>query len=210
MDNKSSLIRDSLDLGKMYPRISFGSSSILQDVAQTILNGTIQSRKTVAESIPEPSVQLDSVTTSTNSPTLANEKATSPDKLKFKKGFRDCLASDYSDYGTKSMAEVFVESWLNMGVFQVQLWLGEVYLENQSDPDTLMALLKVVMHVDPKDFAPVNRMVALASLSHSSLEVRECAVRCYEYWECPEFYTDLANRPLEPAWLEEYKNSFIN
>lgn len=210
MDNASSSARDLIDLIKLRARVSFGSASIQPGITQAILTGSAQSKKAIAESMPEPSVQLDSLTSSANAPTLKKEKTGSPDKQKFKKGFQDCLTADYSDYGTKSMAEVFVESWLSKGVFQVQLWLGEVYLENQADPDTLMALLKVVMHVDPKDFAPVNRMVALASLSHSSLEVRECAVRCYEYWECPEFYTDLTNRPLEPAWLEDYKNSFIN
>ncbi|WP_311969364.1 hypothetical protein [Pseudomonas baltica] len=202
MANPSSSIRNSLDSSKLRSRVSFGSASILP--------GVVQSENTVAEILSEPSVQFDSVASGTNSPMLTSEKSISPDRLKFKKGFRDCLIGDYSDYGTKSMAEVFVENWIDKGVFQVQLWLAEVYLENQADTDTLMALLKVVMHVDPKDFAPANRMVALASLSHASLEVRECAVRCYEYWECPEFYTDLANRSLEPAWLEEYKNSFIN
>lgn len=203
MANATSSTRNSLDLGKLRSRVSFGSASILP--------GVVQSEPTVADSLPEPSVQFESVVSGTNSPTLTSEKSYSPDRVNFKNGFRDCLIGDHSDYGTKSMAEVFVENWVDKkGVFQVQFWLGEVYLENQTDPDTLMALLKVVMHVDPKDFQPVNRIVALASLSHASLEVRECAVRCYEYWECSEFYVDLATRPLEPAWLEEYKNSFIN
>lgn len=154
-----------------------------------------------------PVLELES---NTNLPGSTASLIDSGEQEQFKKGFRDCLMTDHSDYGMKSMAEVYVENWMSKGPFQVQLWLSEIYLEKQHDPDTLMALLKVMMHVDPVDFSPANRMIALASISHPSLEVRECAVRCYEYWETPAYYSDIAGRPLEPKWLEDYKQSFIN
>lgn len=166
-----------------------------------------KSSTTTVQELVQPIVKFTSEKSDTNQ---KKQVIASPDKEKFKKGFRDCLMSDHSEYGVKSMAEIYVESWMNKGGVQVQLWLSEIFLENQTNPDALMALLKVVMHVDPVDFAPTNRMIATSSLSHESLEIRECAVRCYEYWERPDFYVDLATRPLEPAWLQEYKNSFIS
>lgn len=202
MDRVSASVSTSPHAARPVSRVIFDSSSSV---------GKSESESPKSVGAPELAlVDLGSSTVDTNVSSPARRVVVTPDQERFKKGFRDCLTSDQSDYGMKSMAEVYVENWMSKGSVQVQLWLSEVYLENQHDHDTLMALLKVMMHVDPVEFAPINRMIALASLSDSSLEVRECAVRCYEYWETPEFYVDLINRPLEPAWLEDYKNSFLN
>ena len=74
----------------------------------------------------------------------------------------------------------------------------------------LISILKVITHSDPKVFAPMNRAVATSALSHQSVEVRECAVRAYEYWEDPTLFIDLQMRPLQPDWLEEYKQLVIS
>ncbi|WP_339534094.1 hypothetical protein [Pseudomonas hunanensis] len=201
MASASASISGSDGLPQSMPLVVIESSASLTEFEKSK-----SSTATFPESV-QPIVKFSSGKSDTNQ---RKQVVVSPDKERFKKGFHDCLMSDHSEYGVKSMAEIYVESWMNRGGIQVQLWLSEIYLENQTNPDALMALLKVVMHVDPIDFTPTNRMIATSSLSHESLEIRECAVRCYEYWERPEFYVDLATRPLEPEWLQEYKNSFIS
>ncbi|MFT5782332.1 MAG: hypothetical protein ACI9EB_001719 [Pseudomonas sp.] len=130
-------------------------------------------------------------------------------RARFKKVFRSIVEANSSEFGIKSSAEIYVEeSLLRKPVF-TKTCLNELYLENSSNETMLIAILKILAHSDRAQLYPVGETVAIAALSHSSIEVRECGVRAFEYWESKDAVTVLMNTHLAPDWLEEYKLEVI-
>jgi hypothetical protein len=68
----------------------------------------------------------------------------------------------------------------------------------------------MVAHLDRNVFHPMNELLALSALTHPSVEVKECAVRAYEYWEDPELVRRLIDRELTPKWLDDYRLEVIS
>lgn len=131
-------------------------------------------------------------------------------KTKFKAMFRKIVESEIFEFGVRSAAEAFVEDQLLRRPNFTKNCLNELYLEYAAtDAQLAVAVLKVLAHSDRDLLFPVADTVAIAALSHVSLEVRECGVRAFEYWESPKAIGVLEQTKLEPAWLEEYKLEVI-
>lgn len=130
-------------------------------------------------------------------------------RAKFEKGFMERLDADRFEPGVKSSTEYYVEQWLSTNPFLVQTSIGRFFLSNTSHVNRLVGVLSVVAHLDKKALSPANELIALAALSHSSVEVKEYALRAYEYWEDPVLVAKLKDFSIQPAWLEEYKNEII-
>ncbi|MNG28649.1 hypothetical protein D3C84_1139370 [compost metagenome] len=70
--------------------------------------------------------------------------------------------------------------------------------------------MKIIAHADRQSLEPISNVVSIAALSHSSVEVRECGIRAFEYWEDSSMADLLESTHVEPAWLEEYKLDVIS
>lgn len=120
------------------------------------------------------------------------------------------LDSDDFEAGVKSGAEKYIESKLAENAIVAQLGVGTVFLSCTDKPRRLVGILAAVSHLDQKAFSPMNELVALSALSHSSIEVKESAVRAYEYWEDPVLVGRLKDFQLTPNWLDEYRQEVIS
>jgi hypothetical protein len=127
----------------------------------------------------------------------------------FTSEFYRTIEHDYFEFGVTANIERMVEKWLARDLKTTQLALAQIFQDNQRLEKVMVGVLKIIAHVDSELLQPMNRAVACAALSLPFVEVRECAVRAYEYWERPDFMVDLEMRPLTPAWLEEYKQTVI-
>lgn len=128
----------------------------------------------------------------------------------FSAEFYRVVEHDHFEFGITSNVELLVERWIARDLKTTQLALAQIFFENQVSEKISIGILKIIAHVDAEVLSPTNRGIAMAALTMPSLEVRECAVRAYEYWEKPEFLIDLEMRSLSPAWLEEYKQTVID
>jgi len=140
-------------------------------------------------------------------------RAPSGDQLEkakiFKQGFKTRVEMDNFEFGITSAAELFIEEQLSKKPIFTKNCLNELYIENVGDEKLTLAILKVLAHSDRRSMYPVADTIAIAALSHSSLEVRECGVRAFEYWESEEALSVLEHTALSPEWLEEYKLEVI-
>jgi len=127
----------------------------------------------------------------------------------FSAEFYRTIEHDHFEFGVTANIERMVEKWIARDLKTTQLALAQLYQDNQRSEKIVIGILKVIAHIDPETLQPMNRTVASSALGLPSAEVRECAVRAYEYWERADFMVDLEIRPLSPAWLEEYKQTVI-
>lgn len=123
--------------------------------------------------------------------------------------FYRTIEHDYFEFGVTANIERMVEKWLARDLQTTQLALAQIFQDNPRAEKVIIGVLKIIAHVDSELLQPMNRAVACSALSLPSVEVRECAVRAYEYWGRSDFMVDLEMRPLTPAWLEEYKQTVI-
>ncbi|MEZ2724951.1 hypothetical protein ACBQ21_13265 [Pseudomonas putida] len=150
---------------------------------------------------------------SSDTPSVALQQRQILDKQRkikeFSAEFYRTIEHDHFEFGVTANIERMVERWIARDLKTTQLALAQLFQDNQRSEKIVVGILKVIAHIDPETLQPMNRTVASSALSLPSAEVRECAVRAYEYWERADFMVDLEVRPLSPAWLEEYKQTVI-
>lgn len=152
-------------------------------------------------------------TLSSDTPNAALQQRQILDKQRkikeFSAEFYRTIEHDYFEFGVTANIERMVERWIARDLKTTQLALAQLFQDNQRSEKIAIGILKVIAHVDPETLRPMNRSIASSALGLPSAEVRECAVRAYEYWERADFMVDLEVRTLSPAWLEEYKQTVI-
>lgn len=185
--------------GEQYSFTSFGGLAS-SNFSFTFANSTFSDPK-VGRNIRV----LESPQTGTVNAPLLDEEA----RAKFEKGFMERLDVDRFEPGVKSSTEYYVEQWLATNALLVQTTIGKFFLRNTSHPNRLVGVLSVIAHLDKEALSPANELIALAALSHSSVEVKEYALRAYEYWEDPVLVEKLKDFTIQPTWLEDYKNEII-
>jgi len=150
---------------------------------------------------------------SSDTPNVALQQRQILDKQRkikeFSAEFYRTIEHDHFEFGVTANIERMVERWIARDLKTTQLALAQLFQDNQRSEKIVIGILKVIAHIDPETLQPMNRTVACSALGLPSAEVRECAVRAYEYWERADFMVDLEIRPLSPAWLEEYKQTVI-
>lgn len=128
----------------------------------------------------------------------------------FSDEFDRVIEHDHFEFGVTSNIELLVDKWIAKDLKTTQLALTQIFLDNQDSEKTCIGILKIIAHIDADTLNPTNRAIAMAALTLPSAEVKECAIRAYEYWEKAEFIIDLKVRELTPSWLEEYKQTVID
>lgn len=127
----------------------------------------------------------------------------------FVNGFIESFSSDNFEFGKKSNTEKYVLEWLKKDKFLTQTGLNQVFIQNIKNIRIMTALLQIISHIERSSLVPTCDTIAIAALSHISLEVRECGIRAFEYWEDPEVIPILESIQAHPAWLEEYKQAVL-
>ncbi|WP_440089726.1 hypothetical protein [Pseudomonas fragariae (ex Marin et al. 2024)] len=167
----------------------------------------ISNKKNNAPVVPKEVWLEEAATTQTVVPLAQNTEESKAQQ--FRAGLEACLDADVFEPGLKSATEHYIEKWLQENALLVQINVGKVFLEYSHHEKRLVGILNAIAHLDRETFHPVNELIARASLSHMSVEVKECAIRVYEYWEDPALVEHLKNHTLTPKWLDEYRKQVI-
>lgn len=127
----------------------------------------------------------------------------------FRSGLEACLDADVFEPGLKSATEHYIEKWLQEDPMLVQINIGKIFLECSDNERRLVGILNAIAHLGRETFHPVNELITRASFANISVEVKECAIRVYEYWEDPKLIEQLKHHELTPKWLDDYRKQVI-
>lgn len=192
------------------------SSTIMQQASSSLLKKSMTIKSALKTNIeqkndtvkPEPEIYLEEAATTTSHNSAVQIKKTDADL--FRRGLEDCLDNDFFEPGIKSATDHYVEKWLATDAIMTQVETGKVFLANRGNDRRIIGILNVVSHMDMSTFHPMNEMIAVGALSHRSTEIKECAIRAFEYWEDIELIRSLKHHTLTPKWLDDYRQEVIS
>lgn len=118
------------------------------------------------------------------------------------------LESDF-EYGIDSEVDVFVRDQMNNNALATKSWLNDIFVENFSNPAMLIGILQIISRLPYLDVYPEGQTMALAALSHDSVEVKECGVRAFENWGSLASLNILKKLHVSPLWLQEYIDTVV-
>ena len=111
--------------------------------------------------------------------------------------------SDF-EYGIESSVDAFVRNQIKQNRLATKSWLSEIFVEHFGHPTILIGLLRAVSRLSYFDIWPEGIIMAVAALSHTDIEVRECGIRSFENWGNLDSLTVLDNLQVSPPWLQDY------
>lgn len=192
------------------------TNTILLQAASSILKKSMTIKSALKTNIdqtkdaikPNTEIYLEEAATTTSKSNAIQLEKTDADL--FRKGLEDCLDNDFFEPGIKSATDHYVEKWLATDSIMTQVETGKVFLANRGNDRRTIGILNVVSHMDKSAFHPMNVMIAVGALSHRSTEIKECAIRAFEYWEDVELIRSLEHHTLTPKWLDDYRLEVIS
>lgn len=128
----------------------------------------------------------------------------------FQTQFDELISQADFEYGFRSAADDYVLTAIKQYGPFAREWINDIFLKNFDDPAFLTGLLRVIAHFDYEEMYPQGMTMATAALLHKDVEVRDCAVRCFENWEDPENLKILKNLSFSEDWLSEYLSEVIS
>ena len=114
------------------------------------------------------------------------------------------------EFGYDSAVDVFLRERLAENALATKEWINSLFIENFPDVKITTAILRVIAHMKYHEIAPEGPTIALAALSHVSLEVRECGVRAFENWGTLDCLYILSNLTCSEDWMKKYISQIIS
>lgn len=124
--------------------------------------------------------------------------------------FLNMLRNDIFEAGYSSSSEIFFKSMLEKDSADTKKWLNTVYLNNFYDVKVLVGILHIISHLDYETVFPEGQTMAVASLMHQDIEVREYALKAFENWAHPDSLKILESIKCEEKWLQDYLEDIIS
>lgn len=124
--------------------------------------------------------------------------------------FLNMVRNDVFESGYSSNSEIFFKSMLTKDPNITRNWLNSVYLKYFYDVKILVGILHIISHIDYDLIFPEGQTMAVASLTHQDVEVREYALKAFENWGHPDSLTILKNINCGERWLQEYLEDIIS
>ena len=117
--------------------------------------------------------------------------------------------SDF-EYGYDSATEAFIRERLSENALATKEWINSLFIEHYHNDEVATGILRAIAHLYYLEIAPQGPTMALAALSHSSLEVRECGVRALENWGTMECLRILKTLRCPEDWMRAYVDQVVN
>jgi len=152
----------------------------------------------------------DAATNSSGIPIVVSDEAEAKEAAEFRAGLVSSLENDIFEPDKKSITERYVEQWLVRKPNLAKMEIMRVFLESRKNDKRIIGILNLLAHLDPVKFQPANEMIAIGAFSHQSNEVKECALRAFEYWESREMAEGLKSHHLTPQWIDDYRLQIIS
>ena len=131
-------------------------------------------------------------------------------KLQFSGKFLELIQESELEFGYDSTVDAFLRERLAENALATKEWINSLFIENFADVGIATAILRVIGHLKYHEIAPQGPTIALAALSHVSLEVRECGVRAFENWGTLDCLRILTNLSCAEGWMKEYVTQVVS
>ncbi|MFC1573313.1 hypothetical protein ACFL6M_06910 [Candidatus Eisenbacteria bacterium] len=113
------------------------------------------------------------------------------------------------EYGFKSVVDTFLNERLAENGLATKEWLNDLFIRYWNDIAVVTGVLRAVAHLEYAEVCPQGPTMALASLSHGSVEVRECGIRAFENWASLDSLHLLQQVHCPEPWLQEYVDRVV-
>ncbi len=113
------------------------------------------------------------------------------------------------EYGFTASVDTFIRERLAENELATKEWLNDLFVRYWDDMAVLTGLLRAIAHLDYDEVCPAGPTMAIAALSHKSVEVRECGVRAFENWAASDAVSLLEHLRCPERWLQEYVDDVI-
>lgn len=130
-------------------------------------------------------------------------------KKQFSQQLLEAIRESEFEFGYDSAVDVFLRARLAENALATKEWVNSLFIENFADTQTAVGILRVIAHLEYQEIAPQGPTIALAALSHSSLEVRECGIRAFENWGNLECLQILKSLSCPEKWMQDYVRQVV-
>lgn len=120
------------------------------------------------------------------------------------------LKEEHFEYGYENKCDLLVREQMEINSSVTREWLNKIFNENFDKPFVLVGILRLISRFQYEEISPEGTCMAIASLSHKNLEVKECGIRAFENWESINHLPILQNIFVEKKWLRDYLEKVIN
>lgn len=128
----------------------------------------------------------------------------------FTTGLLSLIAESDFEYGFSSALDTFLQERLSENALATKEWLNSLFVQFFGDVAVATGVLRTAAHLEYDEIAPQGPTMALAALSHTDVEVRECGIRAFENWATRESLNILKKVRCPERWMQEYVTQVVN
>jgi len=140
---------------------------------------------------------------------LLNRNRLAEFKRRFEGKFLKALENSEFEFGNDALADRFLRERLKENEMATKTWLNEIFIDRFNQKAVVTGLLRVIAHLEHSEIAPQGPTMALAAMTHSDVEVRECGVRALENWGSQVYITALQAVDFPEPWLQDYVSQVV-
>lgn len=130
-------------------------------------------------------------------------------KHRFTRDFLNSIKEQNFEYGVYTVADEILRTALSENQLGAKQWINDLFVENFTHTAIASGILRVISHLEYDEIRPQGITMALAALSNSSSEVRECGIRACENWATEECLRILRNTSCVEVWLNDYRKQVV-
>jgi hypothetical protein len=119
------------------------------------------------------------------------------------------LQEEITESGITNPSEEIVKSLYSEDNRKANILLNELFIKNFHEPHIIVGVLHIISHFDYDLVSPEGPVMAIASLTHKDVEVREYGVKCFENWQHKDGIKILEHIKADERWLQNYINLVI-
>lgn len=185
-------------------KITTAQSGIVK-AAPTMQNSFVfEYSKDTEEGTPTAGEMLETAASDISLENRLNRQRMDRFRTKFSVRFLQLLREQDFEYGIDTPADAFLRKCYAENESVSKEWLNQLFVENFNDVTVVLGVLRVLSHFEYMEVAPQGLTMALAALTHSNAEVRECGIRACENWGTLECLSVLKKVHCSESWLNDY------
>ncbi|MEL7569792.1 MAG: hypothetical protein AAGU14_04435 [Eubacteriaceae bacterium] len=120
------------------------------------------------------------------------------------------MNNDIFEAGEIPESEIYFSTLINiLGRNEALEILMSVYLDNFRNSHIILGILHIISHFKYEYMYPQGQIIALGSLQHHNISVKEFAIKAFENWGNKEAINILRGLSCDAKWLQEYVDEVI-
>lgn len=124
------------------------------------------------------------------------------------------LEDEAFDTGVSNASEKYFKKLFDENRVSAMNGISTLFMNNYSVQgrkiNILIGILHILSHFEYTLVYPQGQMIAICALSHSSREVEEFGIKCFENWDHKDGIAKLKSVKFNSEWLQDYAEEVIN